>query len=96
MHGAFQVRLVVKNAYNAGDAGSVPGWGRSPSLQYSCLENPMDRTCPGACRESDVTEHTHTHTHRQKEKERNRLNSSPKRQVLAEWTNNMIQLSAAY
>ena len=34
---------------SAGDAGSVPGWGRSPGgghdnpLQYSCLENPMDR-----------------------------------------------------
>ena len=34
---------------NAGDAGSVPGLGRSPGegngnlLQYSCLENPMDR-----------------------------------------------------
>ena len=35
--------------YNAGDVGSVPEWGRSPGeghgnpLQYSCLENPMDR-----------------------------------------------------
>ena len=35
-------------AYNAGDLGSIPGWGRSPGegngnpLQYSCLENPMD------------------------------------------------------
>ena len=34
---------------NAGDEGSIPGWGRSPGegndnpLQYSCLENPMDR-----------------------------------------------------
>ena len=34
---------------NARDLGSVPGSGRSPggrngnSLQYSCLENPMDR-----------------------------------------------------
>ena len=33
----------------AGDTGSVPGLGRSPNagngnhLQYSCLENPMDR-----------------------------------------------------
>ena len=33
----------------AGDMGSIPGSGRSPgegngnSLQYSCLENPMDR-----------------------------------------------------
>ena len=37
------------SAYNAGDLGSVPGLGRSPGeghgnpLQYSCLENPMDR-----------------------------------------------------
>ena len=34
---------------NAGDTGSIPGLGRSPGegngspLQYSCLENPMDR-----------------------------------------------------
>ena len=47
--------LVVKNLpahANAGglrDTGSIPGLGRSPgegngnSLQYSCLENPMDR-----------------------------------------------------
>jgi len=34
---------------NARDAGSIPGWGRSPGggngnpLQCSCLENPMDR-----------------------------------------------------
>ena len=47
------VALVVKNLpANAGDvieAGSIPGLGRSPGgrhgnpLQYSCLENPMDR-----------------------------------------------------
>ena len=36
------------SAYNAGDPGSIPGLGRSSgegngnSLQYSCLENPMD------------------------------------------------------
>ena len=36
-------------AYNAGDPGLIPGWGRSPGegngnpLQYSFLENPMDR-----------------------------------------------------
>ena len=34
---------------NAGDPGSIPGWGRSPGegngnpLQDPCLENPMDR-----------------------------------------------------
>ena len=36
-------------AFNAGDPGSIPESGRSPGegngypLQYSCLENPMDR-----------------------------------------------------
>ena len=40
---------VRKPPINAGDTGSVSGWGRSlagghgNSLQYSCLENPMDR-----------------------------------------------------
>ena len=51
--GVSQVALVVKNlpanARDIIDAGSIPGLGRSPggghgnALQYSCLENPMDR-----------------------------------------------------
>ena len=38
-----------ESAYNAGDLDSIPGSGRSTRegngspLQYSCLENPMDR-----------------------------------------------------
>ena len=38
-----------ESACNAGDPDTIPGWGRSPGegngnpLQYSCLENPMDR-----------------------------------------------------
>ena len=38
-----------ESACNAGDLGSIPGLGRSPGegngnpLQYSCLENPMDK-----------------------------------------------------
>ena len=38
-----------ESAYNAGDPGSVSGLGKSPEeengnpLQYSCLENSMDR-----------------------------------------------------
>jgi len=50
---ASQMLLMVKNLpANAGDirdVGSIPGLGRSPGgghgnpLQYSCLENPMDR-----------------------------------------------------
>ena len=37
------------SAYNVGDLGSIPGSGKSPGegngnpLQYSCLENSMDR-----------------------------------------------------
>ena len=47
---ASLVAQTVKNVpANAGDAGLIPGSGRSPGggngnpLQYSCLENPMDR-----------------------------------------------------
>ena len=38
-----------ESACNVGDAGSIPGSGRSPlkgtgyTLQYSCLENSMDK-----------------------------------------------------
>ena len=41
--------IVKESACSAGDAGSIPGSGRSPGgvhgspLQHSCLENPMDR-----------------------------------------------------
>ena len=57
---------VVKNLPdNAGDAGSIPGLGRSPGeinsnpLQYACLENPMERgawwaTVPGVTKEIDM------------------------------------------
>ena len=40
---------VKASACNVGNLGSIPGSGRSPGegngkpLQYSCLENPMDR-----------------------------------------------------
>ena len=58
---------VVKNPpAKAGDMGSIPELGRSPGvrngnpLQYSCLENPMDRgslwaTVHGVSKESDTT-----------------------------------------
>ena len=56
---------MVKNPLSsAGDVGSIPGSRRSPGdgngklLQYSCLENPMDRgawwaTVNGVAKESD-------------------------------------------
>ena len=66
------------SAYNVGDLGLVPGLGRSPGeghgnpLQYSCLENSMDRWAWQATVHG-VTKswiwlsnwHTHTHTHTQ-------------------------------
>ena len=61
-----------ESACNAGDMeymGSIPGLGRLPGgeqgnpLQYSCLENSMDRgawqaTIHGVAKESDMTEAT--------------------------------------
>ena len=72
-YGTSQVVLVVKNPpANAGvarDMGLIPESGRSPGegnvnlLQYSCLENPMDRgawqaTVHGGHKELDITEAT--------------------------------------
>ena len=43
------VKNLSTNVGDTGDAGSIPGSGRSPGggrgdpLQYSCLENPMDK-----------------------------------------------------
>ena len=65
---------MVKNPpANAGDVGLIPGSGRSPRegngnrLQYSCLENPMDRvvwwaTVHGVTEESDGTKHSTAHS----------------------------------
>ena len=60
------------NAEDVRVMGSIPESGRSPGgehgnpLQYSCLENPMDRgawktTCSWGCKEWDMTETT-SHT----------------------------------
>ena len=64
---AQAVKKLPANAGDAGDAGPVPGLGRSPGgghgnpLQYSCLENPMDRGAwqaivHGGHKENDTTE----------------------------------------
>ena len=56
-----------ESTYNAGDPGSVPGLGRSPGegngypLQFSCLENSMNRgawraTVHGVAKSQIVTE----------------------------------------
>ena len=66
-HSGFLGGSVVKNPPgNVGDTGSIPGSGNSPGegngslLQYSCLENPMDRgawpaTVQGVTKESVTT-----------------------------------------
>ena len=57
------------NAGDVRDTGSIPGsvrslgGGHGNPLQYSCLENPMDRaawqdTVYGVTKELDTTEHT--------------------------------------
>ena len=61
------------SACSAGDLGSIPGSGRLPGegngnpLQYSCLENPMDREAWWATvhdrKESDTTEGLQFHFH---------------------------------
>ena len=54
MPGGAVVKNLPANAGDTGDVGSVPGWGGAPGggngnpLQYSCLENPMDRGDRGA------------------------------------------------
>ena len=64
--GCTVVKNSSANAGDTGDAGFIPGLGRSPGvgngnpLQYSCLENPMERgawgaTVSGASKESDTT-----------------------------------------
>ena len=61
------VKNLPANAGHAGDAGSIPGLGRSPGegngnpLQYSCLgkfhgQRNLAGYSPWGCRESDTTE----------------------------------------
>ena len=70
------VENLPDNAGDTGDMSSIPEAGRSPGgghgnpLQYSCLENPMDREAWQATvrlplwgsKESDKSEYTDTHT----------------------------------
>ena len=64
------------SACNAGDAGLIPGWGRSPGgghgnpLQYSCLENPrgqkawwatVHRVAKSRARLKQLSIHSHTY-----------------------------------
>ena len=78
--GGAGVKELVSNAGYVTDGGLIPRLGRSPGgehgnpLQYSCLENPMDRgawraTIQGVAqsqtrlKRQSMHTHTHTHTH---------------------------------
>ena len=63
------IKNLPASAGDGRDTGSIPRLGRSPGgghgnpLQYSCLENPMDRgawqaTIHGVTKKSDMTEAT--------------------------------------
>ena len=64
-----------ESACNAGDPGSIPGLGRSPGegngnpVQYSCLENPVNKGAWQATVHQlqtvghSLATNTHTHTH---------------------------------
>ena len=62
------VKNLSANAGDERDASSIPGFGRSPGigngnpLQYSCLENPMDRKAMDH-KELDATEQVGTCAH---------------------------------
>ena len=71
--GGTVVKNLPGNEGDAKDAGLIPGLARSPEggnsnpLQYSCLENSMDRgawwaTAHGVAKELDMTEHACTYS----------------------------------
>ena len=84
--GSAVVKNLPANAGNTRDTGLTPALRRSPgvgndnSIQYSCLENSMDRgawqaTVPGVAKSKiQLNKHTHTCTHAHAQgKERTRM-----------------------
>ena len=64
---ALVLKNLPANAGDTGDTDSIPGSGKSPGgghgnpLQYSCLENPVDRgawwiAVHGVAKKSDMTD----------------------------------------
>ena len=70
-HGLLWWRSSKESAYNArdsGNAGLIPGRGNHNPLQYSCLENPMDRgawqaTVHGVAKSQTQLKQLSTHAH---------------------------------
>ena len=62
------IKNLLANSGDARDEGSIPGLARSPgvngiSLQYSCLDNPMDRRPGRAIVHSVAKSHAQLSTH---------------------------------
>ena len=63
------VKNLPANAADVRDAGLIPRWGRSPRgghgnpLQYSCLDNPVNRGAWRATAHEVVPSRTHLSTH---------------------------------
>ena len=74
------VKNLPSNAGDVRDMGSIPGLGRSPGggngnpLQYSCLENPMDRGAWQATVHGIAKSQTRLRTKQQKPGPRNDAN----------------------
>ena len=74
--GGSVVKNLPANTGGSGDLSFITRFGRSPGggngnpLQYSCLENPMDRgawwVIVHSIKELDATEHTHLHINQSK------------------------------
>ena len=64
------MHMTLRDTGSIPESGQAPGGGHGNPLQYSCLENPMDRgawqaTVRGATKESnirEVTQHTRNET----------------------------------
>ena len=97
---ASQVALVVRsppaNAGDVRDAGLIPGSGRSPGeghgnpLQYSCLENPMDRgawqaTVHRVAKSQTGLKQLSTHTHIIKEKMNTQYSGTELKPIKSSW-----------
>ena len=59
------VQEIQRDASSIPESGRFSGVGKGNPLQFSCLENSMDRgawkvTVRGALKELDMTEHTHS------------------------------------
>ena len=90
-----------------GDLGSIPGLGRSPGglqgnpLQYSWMENPMDRgawwaTVHGGPKKSDMAEQLSTAQHREERGQNMCIPSTEKEFSCSELSTKVLSFSVSF